>query len=39
MATSGNTLWLVVTDCWMLLPGNVVAAIVVVVAVVDGASR
>lgn len=31
MATSGNTLWLVVTDCWILLPGNIAAAIVVVV--------
>lgn len=29
MATSGNTLWLVVTDCWILLPVNIAAAIVV----------
>lgn len=30
MATSGNTLRQVVTDCWILLPGNFATAIVVV---------
>lgn len=33
MATSGNTLWLLVPDCWILLPGKITAAIVVVVVV------